>query len=116
MSIGSRIKEARLFAGLSRNGLALRIGVTPSAISNYENDISSPRVDILHSILSELNVDANYVYQDSIPINRPATHDGRPVSPEVMALIKAVQGVTPKEAALILHHIEYVKSQRKRES
>ena len=44
MSINSRIKERREELGLSRNDLADIIGVTPSAIANYENGVSSPKI------------------------------------------------------------------------
>lgn len=42
MSINSRIKEIREELEMSRQELADKIGVTPSAIANYENGVSSP--------------------------------------------------------------------------
>lgn len=66
MSVGSRMKEARERIGLSRNELAQIIDVTPSAISNYENDISHPKVEILYSMLTHLKIDANYIFQDEM--------------------------------------------------
>ena len=55
MSIGSRIKELRERNGLSRNELATMLGVTVGAISNYENDVSSPKEPILFKIIEGLN-------------------------------------------------------------
>ena len=69
MSVGSRIKQARLQKGLSRAMLAERLNITPSSISNYENCISSPRTEILCAIIKELGVDANYLYQDIVANN-----------------------------------------------
>ncbi|MFQ8601395.1 MAG: helix-turn-helix domain-containing protein, partial [Oscillospiraceae bacterium] len=46
MSIGNRIRDARENLGLSRGQLADMIGVTISAISNYENNISFPKEPI----------------------------------------------------------------------
>ncbi len=68
MSIGSRIKELRERNGLSRNELATMLGVTVGAISNYENDVSSPKEPILFRIIESLDCDANYLFQDSVKI------------------------------------------------
>lgn len=66
MSINSRIKERREELGLSRNELADIIGVTPSAIANYENGISSPKIELLFKLFHALKCDANYLYQDEM--------------------------------------------------
>lgn len=50
--------------GLTRPQLAAKICVTPSAIANYENGISTPKPDILISLINVLEVDANYMYSD----------------------------------------------------
>lgn len=64
MSIGSRIKEKRIEKGLTRKELANMIGVTPSAIANYENGVSVPKLEIMSDLIRELECDANYIYQD----------------------------------------------------
>jgi len=66
MSIGTRIQEARLKNKMRRPELAERLKVTPSAISNYENDISSPKIEILYAIMEVLRVDANFLFQDVV--------------------------------------------------
>lgn len=63
MGIGIKIKEARLNLGLTQEQLANLIGVKKSAVANYENDISSPREDILFKLFKVLNVDANYIFE-----------------------------------------------------
>lgn len=68
MSIGSRIKELRETKGISRNEFASTLGVTVGAISNYENDVSSPKEPILFKIIETLNCDANYLFQDVVKI------------------------------------------------
>lgn len=65
MSVGSRIKELRENKGFSRNELANLLGVTVGAISNYENEVSSPKEPILFKIMDVLNCDANYLFQDA---------------------------------------------------
>ena len=71
MSVGSRIKELRESKGISRSELADKIGVTIGAISNYENEVSSPKEPILFKLMEILGCDANYLFQDSI--NIPST-------------------------------------------
>lgn len=66
MSLGSRIKERRERLKISRSELANKIGITLSAISNYENGVSSPRTDTLIKLCSVLDCDTNYLYQDDI--------------------------------------------------
>lgn len=66
MSIGSRIKQARLNLGISQEELAYSIGVTKGAIGNYETDVSCPKERILILLMHALNIDANYIYQDYI--------------------------------------------------
>ena len=71
MSINSRIKERREALNMSRAELAEKIGVTPSAIANYENEISSPKIEVMFKIFTALKCDANYLYQDGMGSNYP---------------------------------------------
>lgn len=66
MSVGSRIKELRENKGLSRGELANLLGVTVGSISNYENEVSSPKEPILFKIMDVLKCDANYLFQDAL--------------------------------------------------
>ena len=66
MSLGSRIKERRENLNLTRVQLAEMIGVTPSAIGNYETEVSTPKVELLYKIFVALQCDANYLYQDEM--------------------------------------------------
>ena len=76
MSIGSRIKEKRIEKGLTRKELATIIGVTPSAVANYENGVSVPKIEIMSELIKELGCDANYIYQDeTISENESFTYD-----------------------------------------
>ena len=68
MSVGSRIKELRENRGLSRGELADLLNVTVGSISNYENEVSSPKKPILFKIMEALKCDANYLFQDAIDI------------------------------------------------
>lgn len=68
MGIGYRIKEARERLGLTQTELGKKIGVTGSAITNYENNISHPKEPILYKLFEALDVDPNYLFQDEIEI------------------------------------------------
>jgi transcriptional regulator with XRE-family HTH domain len=54
MSINSRIKERREELEMSRQELADKIGVIPSAIANYENGVSSPKIELLYKLFDVL--------------------------------------------------------------
>lgn len=66
MSIGDRIKELREQAGLSRKELAAKLGITPAAVSHYEQGLNSPKDTILIKIFEVLRCDANYLFQDDM--------------------------------------------------
>jgi len=64
MSFGSQMRRRREELGFSRTNLAEELGVSPSAISNYENGLSSPKEDILLRLFDALQVEPNYLYRD----------------------------------------------------
>lgn len=72
MSIGSRIKEARLLQKLTQEELANKLDVTKGAIANYENEVSTPKIEIMFKLMNVLKCDANYFYQD---IMNTSVHD-----------------------------------------
>ena len=55
MSFGKQMRLRREELHLSRAALAEELGVSPSAISNYENGVSSPKEDILLKLFGFLN-------------------------------------------------------------
>ena len=65
MSFGEQMRLRREELALSRAQLAETLGVSPSAISNYENDLSSPKEEILLRLFDALRVDPNYLYRGS---------------------------------------------------
>ena len=66
MGIGKRIREARQKAGLTQKELSKLVGVTPSAITNYENEVSHPKEPVLYTLMQVLGVDANFFFQDEV--------------------------------------------------
>lgn len=84
ISFSSRLRQAREQAGFTQQDLAEKLGITKSAVGNYENGVSSPKWDVLLRIFDVLQVEPNFLYQDSF-------------SPE---LSEAVQ-LTPRQSALL---------------
>jgi len=52
----TRIKEARISKAMSRQDLAVQIGLTCQAINQYENGVRSPSCDVLNALSHELEV------------------------------------------------------------
>ena len=67
MSIGLRIKALRLRAGLTQEALARKIGVTPSAVGNYEHDVSFPKEEVLYGLFGALGCTPNELFGKEIP-------------------------------------------------
>ena len=66
MSFGKRLRERRLELRMSQGELAQQLGVTAAAISNYESGQNAVREDVLLKMFRVLDVDPNYLYQDSL--------------------------------------------------
>lgn len=73
MSFSSRLRQAREQAGLTQQSFADKIGVTKSAIGNYENGVSSPKWDVLIKIFDALQVEPNFLYQDDFTAETPSS-------------------------------------------
>ncbi|MBE6995126.1 MAG: helix-turn-helix domain-containing protein [Ruminococcaceae bacterium] len=65
MSFGERIKTRREELDLSRGMLAERLGISASAVSNYENELSFPQKDVILKLFDCLETDPNTLFQDS---------------------------------------------------
>lgn len=81
MSIGQRLKQRRQELGLSQKELALRLGVSPAAVSNYESGQNAVREDVLLKLFTVLDMEPNYLYQDAY------SGSGFPVSVEEKKLV-----------------------------
>lgn len=80
MGIGRRLKEAREAVGLTQEQLGKRIGVTGSAITNYEKENSHPKEAVLYALIEELGIEPNFLFQDCVKSlqkkeNAPLTSD-----------------------------------------
>lgn len=66
MSFGSRMRDRREELGLKQSELGGLLGITGSAVGNYENGVSIPKGDVLHRVFDALQCDANYLFQDDM--------------------------------------------------
>ena len=55
MSFGEQLKCRRKELGLSRSELAKQLGVSQSAVGNYETGVSAPKEEILLRIFDALH-------------------------------------------------------------
>lgn len=101
MGIGEKIRHLRKELGLSRGQLAEMIHVTPSAIANYENGISTPKPENLISLLRALQVDANYLYQDYLSDSRERMFCGRELTEDEEAAVLRYCGLTAESKKLV---------------
>ncbi|MGM9661703.1 MAG: XRE family transcriptional regulator [Oscillospiraceae bacterium] len=65
MSLGERIRQRREELGMTRLELAQQLGVSRSAVGNYEIGISSPKEEVLLKLFQVLQTEPNYLFQDS---------------------------------------------------
>ena len=64
MGLGRQIKSLRERAGLTQDELAQRLGVTPSAVGNYEREISHPKEEVLYRMFTALCCEPNELFAD----------------------------------------------------
>ena len=67
MSMGSRLKQARINRKLSQDQVANILGVHRTTIGKYENDESEPSLEKFAKMIDLYHADANYVLFGNIP-------------------------------------------------
>ncbi len=65
MSFGEQMRRRREELGLTRQQLAARLGVSVSAVGNYETGISTPKEGVLLRLFDALEAEPNYLYRGS---------------------------------------------------
>ena len=83
MGFSNRLKERREQLGLTQGEVASLLGITPSAVGNYENGVSTPKADILFKVFDALKCDANYLFQDEMN-NRTQKDSATPLEMETL--------------------------------
>ncbi len=95
MGFGEQLRRRRKELGYSREDLAKMLGVTVSAVGNYETGVSSPRESVLLRLFDVLQVDPNYLYRDFYAAGRR----GEGVSTEEASLLQKYRelGLTARQ-------------------
>ena len=73
MSFGEQLRRRREELGISRSELADCLGITKSAVGNYETGVSAPKEEVLLRLFDALQVDPNYLYRDSFRFSAAAS-------------------------------------------
>ena len=104
MSFASRLKQARENAGLTQLELAKKLGVTKSAIGNYENGVSSPKDIVLLQIFDVLNVEPNFLFQDSF---NPDNKNDNEMSDTEHYLVTKFRALDSRGQSAVLNTLEH---------
>jgi transcriptional regulator with XRE-family HTH domain len=70
LDVGTLVRDARAFAGLSQRELADRLGTTQSSVSAWEHGKDMPRVDTLGRILSACGFEADLSFRRHDDVDR----------------------------------------------
>ena len=89
MRFGDRIRERREELGMSRSQLAERLGISLSAISNYETGVSFPKEDVMLRLFDCLETEPDVLFQDSFRAGRQVLSHGERV------LLEKYRGLSP---------------------
>ena len=106
MGIGYRIKQARELLGYTQKELAEKVGVTSSAITNYENETSHPKENVMYALMEALKVDANFLFQDCVKTVK-SLDTATPVEMEYLVKKYRLLDRYGKEAVDTILNIEY---------
>lgn len=71
MTFGKRVRARRGELDMTRGELAALLGVSPSAVGNYETGVSFPKEEIMLRLFDALETDPNTLFQDSFQYNKP---------------------------------------------
>ena len=74
--VGLRIKEIRIKQGLSQKDLAGFVGLTPSTISQIENNLIYPSLPGLYKIAETLSVNIGSLFQEKIDVSDRTVFSG----------------------------------------
>lgn len=99
MGIGKMIRTRREALKLTQAELAKMIGVTPSAITNYESDLSHPKEKVLYQLFEALECDANYLFADVIQTKTPP-----PLTAEESKLLNYYNNLNSTGQRMLMEH------------
>ena len=107
---GNRLIELRKRDGLTQHELAKRIGISRSAIGNYEKEIREPDFETLEKIADYFNVELGYLFGKNK--NDAEIYDNYhpELTPNEISLLKTYDSLTPEAKKEALDYITYLAS------
>lgn len=69
MTLGQKIKEARVAAGMTQEQLSVRLAVSRQAITKWESDKGMPDIENLKLLSKALNVTVDYLLDDGTALD-----------------------------------------------
>jgi transcriptional regulator with XRE-family HTH domain len=108
-TFAKRLKKLRLEKNLLQKELADRINIPRGTIATWENDRRTPELSDVEKIASFFCVSIDYLLGHSDQRN-PSQPD-----PDIIAFMRAAEGLTENEKKEILAYIEFRKAQRRKE-
>ena len=94
------MRKARQNVGLTQEQLAIKVGVKPSEISQYEKDKRTPRWQVFNKLLDELNVTADEILGRDVIVRDSEDYEIR-LSKEDLQILSNIKS-NPKLYNLLL--------------
>lgn len=94
-SVGQRLREARLLAGLSQAQLGARVGVSFQAVQKYESGENRLSASRLLAVAEFLGRPVSFFFNEFAPDVRAANHDG--LTTKEIKLLRYYRGITQEE-------------------
>ena len=88
LTLGRRIQALRREQGMTQDALAERMGVTPQAVSKWENDLTSPDTINLIRLADILDADVEYL--------ATGNHSKHTPVPQVVTVVQKVDNIVEK--------------------
>ncbi len=111
MNFGQNLRDIREERGIYQKELAAYLNVSISTVSNYENGVHLPDLDVLYQIAEFFNISADYLlgrtqYQYDIKLlNRTLSKNYT-----VTDLVNTVIELPSKEKDSLMEYIDYLKA------
>ncbi|MBE3586531.1 MAG: helix-turn-helix transcriptional regulator [Thermoanaerobacter sp.] len=110
MIIGKRIKELREQLGLTQEELAEKVGISRSALANYESGLREPKGDILVRFANALNTTTDYLLGKTSRTDKPDPERKNTIEeefPEISRVLRrAGRKLTPADKRRIARIIQ----------
>jgi transcriptional regulator with XRE-family HTH domain len=107
-TFGKRLKEIRIERGLRQEDIGAIVHVGKSTVSQWENNVHVPDIETIAKIASHLNVSIDYLLGRT-DIRNPDQPDE-----DIIAFLRAAEGLTEDEKREVLAYIEFRKAQRRK--